>query len=115
MADTTVPVPATITRGFGRTAPWTARCGPLSSTETTQAGAKRTLAADILMTVERTDRPPAFARDDDGALIIAIPDVFGGVTMWRVTDAGAVHMGCADGPPERAIGCCHHYTPIPRS
>lgn len=109
----TVSVPIGLTKGWHRDSAWTATYGPLSGQGATQAAAKADLTTALAAALSAGDADPAFARDDDGAVIVAIPDLHGGVTVWRVGETA--RMICRqDGPPETVAEHCHHYTPIPR-
>ena len=55
---------------------------------------------------------PAFARDDDGSLMVAVPSFSGGSNHWRVN--GEARLNTFDSrPPSEAFTSCYHMTPIP--
>lgn len=113
-----VRIPITLVKGFGRGAEYIATLGDLTGHGSTQATAKADLAAQIVQSAQPVDDEPAFARDDDGALIVAIPDGRGDVHVWRLaeqtTGASARHITTCGGPADQAIAGCGHYTPIRR-
>lgn len=93
-------------RGDGR---WTATLGPVKAYGRTKTVALKALAEAVVHALTRLDAEPAFARDDDGSLIAAVPR-WHGTEHYRVTDDGVRSIaGCAGGPAESLEGT-HHYT-----
>ena len=87
------------------------RLGPVEGTGRTARDAGIDLRARVLAALESLDTNPAFARDDDGSLIVAVQTT-AGVVHWRVpADGGAPRQitGC-DGPPRKSLEGTYHYT-----
>jgi hypothetical protein len=98
-----------LVRGDGR---WTATLGPVKAYGRTKTVALKALADAVLEALSRLDEEPAFARDDDGSLIAAVPR-WHGVEHYRVTEDGARSITACDGPPAKSLEGCHHYTVLP--
>ncbi|MFF4283023.1 hypothetical protein ACFY0Z_30100 [Streptomyces kronopolitis] len=82
---------------------------------TTLAEAKTSLARRILAATRAATSDPGFARDDDGAFIVALEREWGTET-YRITDAGhkLIATGSADGrTPAEDLARCAHYTVVP--
>lgn len=95
-------------RGDGR---WTAKLGPVTAHGRTKTVALRALTDALLTALSRMDAEPAFARDDDGSLIAAVPR-WHGTEHFRVTGEGVRSIAGCDGPPAKSLEGCHHYTAI---
>lgn len=108
--DTTANLPATATRHANRS--WSAEFAGIIAYGPTLAAARATLAETIGAVVRHASSPPGFARDDDGTMVVAVPDGIG-VATWRVTDESA-RMTCHSvGTPMESVARVHHYSPIP--
>lgn len=108
--DTTASLPAMATRHADRS--WSAEFAGIVAYGPTLAAARATLADLIGSVVRHASSPPAFARDDDGTLVVAVPDGVG-VASWRVTDESA-RMTChSTGTPAESVARVHHYSTIP--
>lgn len=92
---------------------WTAQLGPVKAYGRTRTVALKALAEAVVHALSRTDAEPAFARDDDGSLIAAVPR-WHGTEHYHVTDDGARSTGGYDGPPAKSLEGCHHYTALPQ-
>lgn len=92
---------------------WTAQLGPVKAHGRTKAVALKALAEAVVHALSQTDEEPAFARDDDGSLIAAVPR-WHGVDHYRVTDEGARCITSCDGPPAKSLEGTHHYTAVPQ-
>jgi hypothetical protein len=76
--------------------------------------AEAALAEKIAAMLERGQPEPAFARNDDGALVVIVPDVLnGGSTTYHVTETAVFNCGSGTGDPGEIAGRVHHYDPIP--
>lgn len=89
--------------------------GRIAGRGTTLAAAKADLARQIIATCESVAVDPAYARDDDGSLIVALARPWG-VDEYRITSEGhrlisTYAPGCAD--PVALLARTHHYTPVP--
>jgi len=112
--DVKVSVTGTASRGFGRDAQWKVTLfGLISGYGATQAEAREAAIAALGDAVRQMHTAPEFARDDDGTLIVAVPDG-GGTAVYRV-DSRARNTEFRYGTPEQAVTGAHHYTRIPRS
>jgi len=125
MTETTARIPITVkhcpaVRGFRHSMParWVATYGSyphdIEATGKTEAEAKANLTAALLTALEViTTHEPVFGRDDDGALLAAVPAADGGSRHWRITDTawcGTV----TSSPAAEAFADCYHQTVIPR-
>lgn len=117
---TTVNLPATAKKGFGRDAVWTVTVVGFEETDYglygygptfKEARANATVCAVELLRGVNID--PAFARDDDGSLIVVIPH--GGDTRtYRINDKGwALIASGGPSTPEEFVSKVHHWTAIP--
>jgi hypothetical protein len=71
--------------------------------------AKADLEVRVRQALERLDTDPAFARDDDGSLIVAVQNSYG-VVHWRITPDNRVRsITATDGPPRRSLEGTWHY------
>jgi hypothetical protein len=91
---------------------WTATLGPVKVYGRTKTVALKALAEAVVHGLSRLDAEPAFARDDDGSLIAAVPR-WHGVEHYRVTGDGVRSIAGCDGPPAKSLEGCHHYTVLP--
>ncbi|MFF3256993.1 hypothetical protein ACFYWP_39835 [Actinacidiphila glaucinigra] len=82
---------------------------------TTLAAAKADLARQIALAIETVTTDLAFARDDDGTLLVAVDRPWG-IDTHRVTEQGHRLISCSnrDGrTPEEDLAACDHYTLVP--
>ncbi len=82
---------------------------------TTLAAAKADLAAQIILAVDSLNTEPAFARDDDGSLIIALDRPWG-IDTYRATDTTARLITTSDRHPQGPaadVARTHHYRLLP--
>ena len=108
--ETTVPMPALATKRADRS--WSVTfCGIIAYGPTLSA-ARANLAETVARVIGHASSSPAFARDDDGTMIVAVPDGTG-VATYRVTDDGARLTSHSAGTPEESVGRVPHYSPIP--
>jgi hypothetical protein len=106
--------PADVFSSRRRPVSWDADVGQAHGHGTSMGRAEAALAEKIAAMLERGQAEPAFARDDDGALVVIIPDVInGGHATYRITETGARNVAAGDGDPEQAVKRVHHWTPIP--
>lgn len=82
---------------------WDVECGRITAHGSTLTEAKRNLADDITEALNSPDDEPSFARADDGALWVAIPDGIGGYHEWRVASV-AENCGSCEGQAAYAFG-----------
>lgn len=92
---------------------WTAQLGPVKVYGRTKAVALKALAEAVVHALSRVDADAAFARDDDGSVIAAVPR-WHGTEHYRITDEGVRSTGGYDGPPAKSLEGCHHYTVLPQ-
>jgi hypothetical protein len=118
--DTSVKLAVTVTRNAGRnkSARYTATYGEwphsIAAEGATAAEAKASLTAAVMTAVGAILRPePQFARADDGAVHVAIPDHDGGSRWYRVTDDRATLTTYASCPTTEAFAACVGMTVIP--
>ncbi len=113
--DTTVTLPATARQSLGRprTRTWTVTVlGRVSGSGDTLPAA-RTAAADAAAEyIRHAADGPAFARDADGALIVAVPDG-SGTAVYRVTGDRWSLNSYSGGTPADAVAGCYHWTVLP--
>ncbi|MEV5998916.1 hypothetical protein AB0M25_06425 [Streptomyces griseomycini] len=111
-----VPLPGVATqrparRGDG----WRLRLAALVGRGSTQAAAKRHLAEQIALMAETIAVEPAFARDDDGDLIVALDRPWG-IEWYRATDTHARRISTGDRHaegPAADLARVDHYTLLP--
>lgn len=104
--------------GGRQPAQWVARYGrypqDIEATGKTQADAKANLTAALIKALDMiTTQEPAFGRDDDGALLVAVPAADGGSKHWRVTDTARCNT-VSSTPAAEAFTSCYHQTVIPK-
>lgn len=92
---------------------WTAQLGPVKAYGRTKTVALKALAEAVVHALSHVDEDAAFARDDDGSLIAAIPR-WHGTEHYRITDDGVRSTGGYDGSPAKSLEGCHHYTVFPQ-
>ncbi len=109
--STTVALPATAWKGFGRGAQWTVASGRVTGHGDTLGAARTRAAATVADLLANVTTPPAFARDDDGSLIVAVAHG-SGVLHYRVTGDRAREVSFCDGPPAESLARVPHYTPL---
>ena len=116
--DTNVKLPVTVTKNPGRMSGYTATYGEwphsISVEGATALAAKTRLTGAVAAAVDAILRPePKFARADDGALHVAIPDHDGGSRWYRVTDGRATLTTFSSHPTSEAFDSCVGMTVIP--
>ncbi len=116
--DASVKLPVTVTKNPGRKAGYTAAYGrypyDIEARGATAAEARANLTAALATAVKTAiEARPAFARDDDGALWVAVPAADGGSRWWRVTADSARHNTSSSSPTAEAFGTCTGMTIIP--
>lgn len=114
MADAKLTIPIDIQKGWGRQGQYTASVGPIAGRGRSMAEAKDDLLANLLAALSAGSVDPAFARDDDGSLIVAVQGLVGGVTHWRVGDDNPRPITGCDGPPRKSLETTPHYTALGR-
>jgi hypothetical protein len=116
--EATVQLPVTVTKNPGRKAGYTAAYGrypyDIEVRGATAAEARANLTAALATAVKTViEARPAFARDADGALWVAVPAADGGSRWWRVTADSARHNTSSGSPAAEAFGGCTGMTIIP--
>lgn len=107
--------PADVFSGRRRPVSWDADAGQAHGHGTSMGRAEAALAEKIAAMLERGQPEPAFAVNDDGALVVIVPDVInGGSTTYHVTGDVAHNVGTGSGDPDEAAARVYHYTPIAR-
>jgi len=110
----TVSLPATARKGFGRPVSWsvsldvdptTVGTGP----SLTEARAKLAGTAEAI--IANATAGPAFAYDDDGGLVVAVP--YGTGSMHYKLIDGQVRMVAFTAHAAQDSLTAHHYTRIP--
>ena len=116
--DTFVRVPVTVTKRPGRKSGYLAEYGMyphgLERSGATAAEAKTALAEAIATAVDSHEQKPTFARDDDGALWVAVPAANGGSNWYRVTGDRARYNASSSSPTASAFASCVGMTVIPQ-
>jgi hypothetical protein len=111
-----IPLPAIEThRPARRGEGWRVTMGRIEGRGTSVAAAKKDLAAQLATTVECLNVDPAFARDDDGALIVAVDRPWG-IDTFRATQETARLISSGNRHPEGPaadLARVHHFTPLP--
>jgi hypothetical protein len=92
---------------------WTASLGVLRGAGSTQGEALADLGRLLTTLAEHHDDEAAFAIDDDGTWIAAVPDGTGGSTEYRVYPDHAGITGASNEPPAESLRRVHHYSVIP--
>ncbi|MEU5476844.1 hypothetical protein [Streptomyces mirabilis] len=114
----TVPIPLPgikVRRPAHRGDGWRVIMGRVEGRGSTFAAAKANLAAQITTTVETLEAPPAFARDDDGALVVAIDRPWG-IDTFRATATTARLVSSGNRHPKGPaadLDRVHHFTLLP--
>lgn len=109
MTDSKLTVPIVLQKSLGRGGTYKATLGPIAGYGKTQAEAKQNLLENLHAALAAASVDPAFARDDDGSLIVAVPD-YSGVVHWRVGDGEPRAITACDGPPRKSLETTPHYT-----
>ena len=118
--DTTIRMPVTVTRNNGsdKSRRYTATYGPwqhpIEAEGSTPTEAKANLTALLAAALHavRADEP-RFARDDNGAVHVAVPDYDGGSRWYRVTDEKATLTTFSRHATSEAFTTCVGMTVIP--
>lgn len=113
MPDSKLTLPIHMHKQWGRNGQYVASLGPVAGYGRTQAEAKQNLADNLQAALHAASVDPAFARDDDGSLIVAVPN-YGGVVHWKVDDRGPRSITGCDGPPRESLETTPHYTVLGR-
>jgi hypothetical protein len=115
--DTFVRIPVTVTKRPGRKSGYVAEYGTyprsIECAAPTAAEAKAALAAALETAVRSHEQRPTFARDEDGALWVAVAASDGGSTWYRVTDDKARPNTMSSNPTTEAFTSCVGMTIIP--
>lgn len=117
-SDVTVPVPGYMIRDSGRGAAYHVTVGEPTERITitgdgrTPAQAKQACTARLTEVLHNIGQRPAFGIDDDGTVIVAIPDAYG-TSVYRVRPDSARMITHTNGAPEDEIARVEHYRPIP--
>lgn len=116
-ANVKLDVTVTHNRGAHKSRRYTATYGDfLRGFEAEGSTAAEAKAALTVMLVTALDvarnGKPAFARDDNGDLMVAVPAPDGGSQHWRV-NGDAKYSASDSRPPAEAFTSCYHMTPIP--
>jgi hypothetical protein len=111
-----IPLPGiTVRRPAKRGGGYRVTMGRMEGRGSTLAAAKAGLAAQLALTVETLEVEPAFARDDDGALIVAFDRPWG-IDTFRATGTTARLISTGNRHPEGPaadLARVHHFTPLP--
>lgn len=107
--QTAISLPIQVAKGWGKQGQYVATLGPVSGYGRTLADAKAALAENIAGALSNAATEPAFARDDDGSLVVAVQDMTG-VAHWVIRDDKPRQITYCDGPPRKSLEGCHHYT-----
>lgn len=91
----------------------TASLGTLRGLGSTRKEALADLGRLLTKLAEHNDDEAAFAFDDDGTWIAAVPDGTGGSTEYRVYPDHAGITGGSDEPPAESLRRVPHYRVIP--
>lgn len=85
--------------------------GPVTGWGRTARDASIDLRNRVLAALAALDTDPAFARDDDGSLIVAV-QMHHGVVHWKIpADGGAPRsITACGGPPRKSLEGTYHYT-----
>ncbi|KIF05170.1 hypothetical protein PL81_14670 [Streptomyces sp. RSD-27] len=113
-----IPLPGiTVHRPARRGDDWRVALGPMEGRGATLGAAKAHLAAQLTLTVETLHVKPAFARDDDGAVVVAIDKPWG-CDWYRATDATALLICTGKRHPEGPaadLGRVQHLKVLPEN
>ncbi|MGW4834706.1 hypothetical protein [Streptomyces globisporus] len=116
MTKTKISLDVDVQKGWGKQGHYTLSVGPISGRGRTLVEAKADLSHNILQALSAGSVDPAFARDDDGGIVVAIQGVVGGVTHWKVDNIrGPRPIAGCDGPPRESLQGCHHYEVLERA
>ncbi len=113
----TVTIPASAHKGFGRDAGWTVAVvdGSMVVGVGSSLAQARMNAATTAVDVIRTAMDgPAFALDDDGGLVVAVPWGTGSI-HYKVRDGHVFMITSTVHAPHESLTGCHHYTPLPNA
>lgn len=113
MAESKLTIPIDMRKDWGRNGHYKASLGSIVGYGRTQAEAKQDLADNLLAALVAASVDPAFARDDDGSLIVALPN-YSGVEHWRIHDDNPRCITGCDGPPRESLETVPHYTVLGR-
>jgi predicted RNase H-like HicB family nuclease len=118
MTETTVRLPVTVEKRPGREAGYVATYGTypreIEAGGATAAEARDNLTAALAVAIDTLRQArPQFARADDGALHVAVPDYDGGSRWYRVTDDKARLTTSSCHPTAEAFTTCVGMTVIP--
>lgn len=108
MSVSKLAVPITLQKSLGRGGTYKATFGPIAGYGKTQTEAKQNLLDNLHATLAASSVDPAFARDDDGSLIVAVPD-YSGVIHWKIDERGPRSITGCDGPPRKSLETVPHY------
>jgi len=116
--DMSIKLAVTVTKNSGRGSGYSATYGDypndIWAEGATAAEARANLAAKITTALTTIiDAKPSFARADDGAMWVAVPQHDGGSRHYRVTDVDAWGGTSSSGPAAEAFGTCVGMTVIP--
>jgi hypothetical protein len=120
--DAQVKLGITVTRNAGSktahkyTATWGTYPYDIWADGATATEARANLTVKIGAALETfTTAKPRFARDDDGALWVAVPAHDGGSRWWRVTNDSARQNASTSQPAGEAFSQCVGMTIIPNA
>lgn len=91
----------------------TASLGTLRGLGSTRKEALADLGRLLTTLAEHNDDEAAFAIDDNGTWIAAVPDGMGGSTEYRVYPDHAGITGASNEPPAESLRRVPHYSVIP--
>jgi len=114
--STTVNLPAQAWKWqgqFGRKAEWSVSLGPVKGIGPTLAAAREAAAETAADMLARIYDGPAFATDDDGSVIVAVP-VGSGSDVYRITPRGWALVSTAATTPAESVAGVHHFAPMPQ-
>lgn len=116
--DANIKLAVTVTKNSGRGSGYTATYGDyprdIWAEGATAAEARANLAAALVTALTTiTTARPSFARADDGALWVAVPQYDAGSRHYRVTDVDAWGGTSSSGAAADAFATCVGMTVIP--
>lgn len=94
---------------------WRLRMGRMEGRGATRTAAITHLGQQLALTVDCLEADPAFALDDDGALIVAVDRPWG-IDTFRATQETARLISSGNRHPDGPaadLARVHHYTPLP--
>ena len=109
MPEPKITLPVQVKKDWGRNGQYRVSFGPVSGYGRTLAEAKQKLIDALQQALTNWAEEPAFARDDDGSLVVAIQGPTG-VAHWVIRDDKPRSISYGDGPPRQSLQGCHHYT-----